>query len=91
MTPDDSVRGWERARDAQARIIAGVKTVLGREDVPSPLAIVGHGGVGTLLLCHLLGEPISRRYEQPGSEGGNFYRFTRDAWSVAHSWRPIDG
>jgi broad specificity phosphatase PhoE len=89
--PDESVRGWERARDAQARIVRAVAEVLSGPGAPSPVAIVAHGAVGTLLLCHLLGEPISRRREQPGAEGGNFFRFSRDSWQVRHAWRPIDG
>jgi broad specificity phosphatase PhoE len=62
--PEESVRGWERAVDAQARIVAAVgRAVAGaRGDV----AVVCHGGVGTLLLCHVLGVPIDRRWDQPG-------------------------
>ena len=35
-----------------------------------PIVVVSHGGVGTLLLCHLKGVPISRTEEQPGGNGG---------------------
>jgi broad specificity phosphatase PhoE len=88
--PDESVRGWERARDAQARIVGAVTRVLSTHGSLSPLAIVAHGGVGTLLLCHLLGEPIRRTRDQPGSEGGNYFRFGGRDWSVEHAWRAID-
>lgn len=88
--PDESVRGWERARDAQARIVRGVRRVLEGSERPSPIAIVAHGGVGTLLLCHLAGEPISRAREQPGSAGGNYFRFERRTWTLVHPWRPIE-
>ena len=56
--PCESIRGWERAVDAQARTVAAVDRLLA---VPpaGDLAIVAHGGVGALLLCALLGEPIS--------------------------------
>ena len=52
--PDISVRGWERARDAQQRIIAAVTKVLASEEDTSGVAIVSHGGVGALLLAHIL-------------------------------------
>lgn len=88
--PDESVRGWETARDAQSRIVGAVTRVLELHGSNSPVAIVAHGGVGTLLLCHLLGEPIDRRRDQPGSEGGNYFRFRGRAWSVVHGWQAID-
>lgn len=86
--PADSIRGWERAMDAQARIVAAVDRVLA---VPGPgdIAIVAHGAVGALQLCHLLGEPISRTRDQPPGSGG--YRFVFDAASraVVHTWQDI--
>jgi len=35
------------------------------------IAVVGHGGVGTLWWCHLAGESIARRHDQP--RGGCLY------------------
>jgi broad specificity phosphatase PhoE len=76
--PDQSVRGWERAADAQARILGAVDAVLA--DREAPVLFVGHGGVGTLLKCHLKGEPIARSADQaaegghPG--GGNVHAFS---------------
>ena len=59
--PEESVRGWERAIDAQlARIIGATKAILNANTAEGDVAIVGHGGVGTLLLCHLSGASISR-------------------------------
>ena len=83
--PDESVRGWERARDAQRRMVAAVqRAVAGGAGVA---AVVAHGGVGTLLLCSLLGVPIDRRHDQPGQ--GSWYRFDAATGSVAHGWRRI--
>ncbi len=62
--PSESVRGWERAVDAQARIVRAVNRILDARE-HGDIAIVAHGGVGTLLLCHLLKEPISRGRDQP--------------------------
>lgn len=71
--PDQSIRGWERAVDAQARIVAAVRSTLARLPVGEPVLFSGHGGVGTLLKCHLLGVPIARQHDQ--SSGGNWYAF----------------
>src|SRR5689334_21041585 len=49
--PGNSVRGWERAADAQARIVREVEVVLNRDQLGDVL-LVGHGAVGTLLYCH---------------------------------------
>jgi broad specificity phosphatase PhoE len=59
--PQESVRGWERAIDAQSRMVAATMAVLRSSPVEGDMAIVAHGGVGTLLLCHLSGSPINRR------------------------------
>lgn len=73
--PQESVCGWERAVDAQARIVAAVAAVLGSPQLrPLPVIFVGHGGVGTLLLCHLAGYPISRVHDQPPVGGGCWFR-----------------
>lgn len=87
--PETSIRGWERAADAQSRIRGEVDTVLGAHD-GGDIAFVGHGGVGTLLLLSLTGRPISRTADQPGG-GGNYYAFTMPELRLLHGWRPIDG
>lgn len=67
--PTESVRGWERAVDAQARIVREAAAALDGHPTDQPLLLVGHGGVGTLLLCHFAGTPIDRAHDQrqPGS------------------------
>lgn len=73
--PTESVRGWERAVDAQARIVAAVEAALAAfGGAGQRLLFVGHGGVGTLLLCHLAGYPISRVHDQPPVGGGCWFR-----------------
>lgn len=86
--PSASIRGWERAFDAQARIVGEVKTVLARKKRGDVL-FIGHGGVGTLLLCHILGATISRAYDQPAG-GGNYFSFTKDGWRLLHDWRQLE-
>lgn len=85
--PETSVCGWERAIDAQARIVRAVEQIRSS----GTTAIVSHGAVGTLLYCHLAGKPIERRWDQPPNSGGNFYRFTLSPREAHSWWLPIDG
>ncbi|WP_137129930.1 histidine phosphatase family protein [Rhizobium sp. FY34] len=73
--PADSFNGWERAQDAQARIVEAVSRVLCDHDPALPIAFIGHGGVGTLLKCYRSGAPIARDRDQPGG-GGNLFAFS---------------
>ncbi|WP_342234968.1 histidine phosphatase family protein [Inquilinus sp. OTU3971] len=88
--PQESVRGWERAADAQRRIVAAVDEVLRRAPAEGDIAIISHGGVGALLLCHLQGRPISRAADQPAGQGGHHYAFTAENRRLLHGWQPID-
>ncbi|QND65815.1 histidine phosphatase family protein [Mesorhizobium loti] len=87
--PHESVRGWERAIDAQHRTVSEVEAVLRSNDADD-IAFVGHGGVGTLLLLSLSGKEISRQADQPAG-GGNYFAYDIGAARVVHGWRPIDG
>jgi broad specificity phosphatase PhoE len=89
-SPETSIRGWETAAAAQQRIVGAVERILA-EPTEGAVAIVSHGAVGTLLLCHIAGHPIDRRHDQPGSGGGNHFLFEAGAASrLIHGWRPID-
>jgi Fructose-2,6-bisphosphatase len=87
--PTESFKGWERAVDAQARIVAAFNRVLAYHDRNVPFAFVGHGGVGTLLKCHLAKRPIGRDRDQPGG-GGNLYCFSLADLSLSCDWTPIE-
>jgi len=80
--PDVSIRGWERAIDAQMRIVTGIRAVLRSVQEDDPVLFTGHGAVGTLLMCHLMGAPISRAHDQ--KRGGSWYRFEKD-WLTSQS------
>lgn len=96
--PHESIRGWERAIDAQARIVAEVGAVLD-DDPDLPTLFVGHGAVGTLLLCHLARRPIQRVDElrtnhfkvgdQPPG-GGNAFTFAWRPPEATSGWRSIE-
>ncbi|NLS01976.1 histidine phosphatase family protein [Rhizobium sp. P32RR-XVIII] len=87
--PEQSFRGWERAIDAQARIVSAVETILDDHDPTAPIAFVGHGGVGTLLKCHLERRTISRDGDQPGG-GGNLHCFSLAERRLSCDWTPIE-
>ena len=87
--PDESVRGWERAIDAQHRIVVAVDRVIAMAP-PGEIAIVSHGAVGALLLCHLIGVPISRAEDQPGEGGGNVFSFDTERRRLLAGWRRIE-
>lgn len=94
-SPETSVRGWERACDAQARIVGRVGVHLAGREAGSTVLFVGHGGVGTLLKCHLGGWAIDRGHDQPAG-GGFFYSFARPALQERNApardlaWQPVD-
>lgn len=86
--PGESVRGWETAVTAQERIISAVERVLAQAPAEANVAIVSHGGVGTLLLTHLKGARISRAEDQPAQ--GHYFAFDRATRRLIHGWKPID-
>jgi broad specificity phosphatase PhoE len=93
--PDESVRGWETARHAQARFIraaeAIVRGVIAREPGSGgDVAIVAHGAVGTFYLCYLKGAPISMAEAQPGRDGGHYYCFDAHTKELRHGWVRIE-
>jgi broad specificity phosphatase PhoE len=89
--PLQSIRGWEPAADAQARIVDAVEQTVSQTPEGADIAIVGHGGTGTLLYCHLAGLPIDRRYDQPATNGGNWLAFDRASRKLLHyGWQSID-
>ncbi len=86
--PTTSIRGWERALDAQSRIVRGVDAALAHPAV-GDILFVGHGGVGTLLLCHVAGLPIARQHDQPAG-GGSIFAFECATRRLLHGWQTIE-
>lgn len=82
-----SHRGWETAAAAQERIADALETVLARSPAEGDVAIVSHGGVGTLLLCKLKATAIHRAQDQPGQ--GHWFAFDRESREVLHGWMPL--
>jgi broad specificity phosphatase PhoE len=74
--PVVTARGWERAVDAQRRIAVALEDLFA-DDQASDVAVVGHGGVGTLWFCYLAGVRIERRWDQPHQ--GHYFSVDLDA------------
>lgn len=89
--PHHSVRGWEKAMDAQQRIVQAVAGVVDSDKSNGPVAIVSHGAVGTLLYCHLTEQVISRQWDQPANGGGNYFQFSLVPRQAFSHWQAIDG
>jgi broad specificity phosphatase PhoE len=88
--PQESIRGWEPAANAQARIVRAIEQAMSQAPELADIAIIGHGGTGTLLYCHLAGLPIDRRYEQPATNGGNWFSFDRTSRKLrCDGWQSI--
>lgn len=101
--PERSIRGWERALDAQARVFGAVRAIATRWAPSSPeaqdLAFVSHGAVGALLRARLSGASISLAFgpplppvgSPPGTGGGYFFSFSLPGLELEQSWQAIDG
>lgn len=87
--PETPIRGWERAIDAQRRIVSAVEEIQTIEEAKGDIAIVAHGGVGALFLAHLTGTTISRALEQPHGGGGCYLTIDRQTGRLVTGWKII--
>lgn len=91
--PQQSMDGWERAIDAQARIVSTVRTALASVPEGVPAIFCGHGAVGTLLKCRIGNRRISRAEDQSRigvSGGGNGFVFELGARQLLTDWTPME-
>lgn len=88
-SPDISVLGWETAQHTQERVVREFDAII-RKNPDKNILVVAHGGVGSLYLAHLLGEPINIKWNQPGNGGGNYFVIDLKGQKVIQKWRPID-
>ena len=87
-SPKKSIRGWETAFDAQARIVSEAIQAID-EQSEGDILMVGHGAVGTLLYCHLAKLGIDRRYDQPHG-GGHMFTYDIVNATIVHAWKSIE-
>lgn len=91
--PQESISGWERAIDAQRRIVGSVRTALASVPADALVIFCGHGAVGTLLKCHLGGRAIDRAEDQSrwaNRGGGNGFLFDRSSGQLLSEWTPME-
>jgi broad specificity phosphatase PhoE len=91
--PQQSADGWERAIDAQARIVSAVRTALASVPAGTPVVFCGHGAVGTLLKCRIGSRRISREEDQSRigvQGGGNGFLFDLAAKQLLTDWTPME-
>jgi broad specificity phosphatase PhoE len=88
--PHESIRGWERAVDAQARIVRAVGRVLRENETSGDIIVVSHGAVGCLLTAHLQKVEIGQESRPQHSGGGCFIVIDRDSFTLTQDWRAIE-
>jgi broad specificity phosphatase PhoE len=91
--PETSHLGWERAVDAQCRIVSAVATALASVPGDLPVIFCGHGAVGTLLKRHLAGRAISRDEDQSRlgvNGGGNGFIFDIGRRALLTDWMGME-
>ncbi|HWU18598.1 MAG TPA: histidine phosphatase family protein [Devosia sp.] len=91
--PETSVDGWERAIDAQARIVSAVETAMAGVSSDTVVIFCGHGAVGSLLKCHVGRRTIDRAEDQGrtgGTGGGNGFVFDFANRRLHSEWTRIE-
>lgn len=86
--PTSSYKGWETAANAQQRIVKAVDLAL-QQPPEGDVLFVGHGGVGTLLMCYLLDVAIDREMDQMAG-GGQYFEFEIQSRRVMTRWMPLE-
>jgi len=86
----ESIRGWERAIDAQTRIVNAIGRILREDETSGDIVVVSHGGVGCLLTAHLQRVEIGKESRPSHPGGGCFIRIDRDSFALTQDWRTIE-
>jgi broad specificity phosphatase PhoE len=88
--PHESIRGWERAVDAQTRIVTAVTRIAQGDETSGDIVIVSHGGVGCLLTAHLQKVAIGQESRPTHPGGGCLIAIDRDTLRITQDWRTIE-
>jgi broad specificity phosphatase PhoE len=88
--PYESIRGWERAIDAQTRIVTTVSRIARADETSGSIVIVSHGGVGCLLTAHLQKVEIGQESRPSHPGGGCFIVIDRESFTLQQDWRAIE-
>ncbi|MGO4706677.1 histidine phosphatase family protein [Microvirga sp. 2MCAF38] len=88
--PTRSIRGWERAIDAQTRIVHAITRVLRNEHGTGDIIVVSHGAVGCLLTAHLQRVAIGTESRPTHPGGGCYLILDRDPLAIRSGWHTIE-
>ena len=88
--PHESIRGWERAIDAQTRIVNAVRRILREDETSGDIIVVSHGAVGCLLTAHLQKVEIGQESRPQHPSCGCFIVIDRDSFTLTQDWRSIE-
>jgi len=83
--PEKSVRGWEKALDAQKRILLGIDKILALSPSSRFIALVSHTNMANLLLCKIKGIPIERIQNPPMT-----FSFEVEPGGKPQNWKSLD-
>ena len=86
--PNEAIQGWERATDAQVRVLHAIEQAVGQMPASASIAIISHGGVGTLVLNQVQQVEIRKDDLPPGQ--GYYFVFAKDTGKLLEHWKPID-
>lgn len=90
LYPTDSIDGWEKAVDAQKRMVSAVESLIADNQTTGDLVIITHGAVGSFLNSHLKNNPISLN-DTPGIPGGGgIFAFEAQSKNILYDWVNID-
>lgn len=81
--PDSSYRGWETANSAIARTMRVVSHIMD-DNVGKTVVIIGHGAVGTLLVCSL--KKIPPNIEEDPKRQGCIMEIDWDKKTILSKW-----
>jgi broad specificity phosphatase PhoE len=88
--PEQSIRGWERAIDAQHRIVTAVSRIAREEPSRGDIVLVAHGAVGCLLAAHLQGVEIGRESRPTHPGGGCYMVLDRSPLGFRGGWHTLE-
>jgi broad specificity phosphatase PhoE len=88
--PHESIRGWEKAIDAQARIVNAVGRIGQADETSGDIVIVSHGAVGCLLTAHLQNVAIGQESRPSHSGGGCYLVIDRASFTLQQNWRAME-
>ncbi len=83
LHPDESYKGWETAEHATKRTVDVVSNIMA-DNIGKTVAIIGHGSVGTLLICHLKG--IAPTIKEDPRKQGCIVEIDWDKKTVLSKW-----